>query len=308
MKNRSGSGYKSGRGNWGAFTMAKQLRSVVVTGVSSGIGLATAKSLLGAGFRVFGSVRKDEDARRVSSELGERFTPLVFDVTDEKAVKTAAARVRSALNGQTLAGLVNNAGIAVAGPLVYLPIADFRNQLEVNLTGVMVTTQAFAPLLGVDRSLKGKPGRIVNLSSVSGRRATPFLGPYAASKFGLEGLSAALRQEMLVFGIDVIVVAPGMVSTPIWDKANELDVEPYATTAFASPIENVRFMAVKQGKAGLPPDKIGDVIRRAVTARFPKPRYEVSRPGMGKLVLSLLSQRTIDRLTANAIGLRRLRN
>jgi NAD(P)-dependent dehydrogenase (short-subunit alcohol dehydrogenase family) len=288
--------------------MAKQKRSVVVTGVSTGIGLATAKSLLAAGFRVFGSVRRDEDAKRLSGELGEGFAPLLFDVTDEKAVKTAAARVRSALAGQTLAGLVNNAGIAVAGPLVYLPIADFRKQLEVNLTGVMVTTQAFAPLLGVDRSLKGRPGRIVNISSVSGRRASPFLGPYAASKFGLEGLSEALRQEMMVFGIDVIVVAPGMVATPIWDKASTLDIEPYATTAFAGPIENVRFMAVKQGKAGLPAERIGDVVRRAVSARFPKPRYEVSRPGLGKVFMSLLSQRSIDRMTARAIGLRRVRN
>lgn len=288
--------------------MAKQQRSVVVTGVSTGIGLATAKSLLAAGFRVFGSVRRDDDARRLTGELGSGFSPLLFDVTDERAVKTAAARVRSALAGQTLAGLVNNAGIAVAGPLVYLPIADFRKQLEVNLTGVMVTTQAFAPLLGVDRSLKGKPGRIVNISSVSGRRASPFLGPYAASKFGLEGLSEALRQEMLVFGIDVIVVAPGMVATPIWDKASTLDIEPYATTAFAGPIENVRFMAVKQGKAGLPAERIGDVVRRAVSARFPKTRYDVSRPSLGKVVLSLLSQRSIDRMTARAIGLRRVRN
>lgn len=295
-------------GDWGAFTMAKHQKSVVVTGVSSGIGLATAKEFLSAGFRVFGSVRKEEDARRLAAELGAGFSPLVFDVTDEKAVKTAASRVRSALNGQTLSALVNNAGIAVAGPLVYLPIADFRKQLDVNLTGVMVTTQAFAPLLGVDRSLKGKPGRIVNISSVSGRQATPFLGPYAASKFGLEGLSEALRQEMMVFGIDVVVVAPGMVATPIWDKAEALDVEPYATTAFAGPIENVRFMAVKQGKTGLPAEKIGQVVRRAVTARYPKPRYEVSRGGMGKLVLSLLSRRTIERLTANAIGLKRIRN
>lgn len=262
---------------------------------------------MSAGFRVFGSVRKDEDARRLAAELGAGFSPLVFDVTDEKAVKTAASRVRSALNGQTLAALVNNAGIAVAGPLVYLPIADFRKQLDVNLTGVMVATQAFAPLLGVDRSLKGKPGRIVNISSVSGRRASPFLGPYAASKFGLEGLSEALRQEMRVFGIDVIVVAPGMVATPIWDKADALDVEPYATTPFAAPIENVRFMAVKRGKAGLPADRIGQVIRQAVTARFPRVRYEVSRPGVGKLVLSLLSQRTVERMTANAIGLKRVR-
>lgn len=294
-------------GDWGAFTMAKHQRSVVVTGVSSGIGLATAKEFLAAGFRVFGSVRKEEDARRLSAELGAGFSPLVFDVTDEKAVKTAAARVRSALNGQTLAALVNNAGIAVAGPLVYLPIADFRKQLDVNLTGVVVATQAFAPLLGVDRALKGKPGRIVNISSVSGRQASPFLGPYAASKFGLEGLSEALRQEMMVFGIDVVVVAPGMVATPIWDKAEAIDVEPYATTAFAGPIENVRFMAVKQGKSGLPPEKIGQAVRKAVTARRPKPRYEVRRGGMGKLVLSLLSRRTVERLTANAIGLKRIR-
>lgn len=287
--------------------MARTQRSVVVTGVSSGIGLATARTLLSAGFKVFGSVRKDEDARHLAATLGAGFSPLLFDVTDEKAVKTAAARVRSALNGQTLAALVNNAGIAVAGPMVYLPLADFRRQLDVNLTGTLVATQAFAPLLGVDRSLKGKPGRIVNISSVSGRKASPFLGPYAASKFGLEGLSDALRQEMSVFGIDVVVVAPGMVATPIWDKANEISLEPYATTAFAGPIENVRFMAVKQGKSGLPPDAIGRVIRKAITARHPKPRYEVSRPSLGKLVMGLLSERTIDRLTANAIGLKRAR-
>lgn len=287
--------------------MGKTQKSVVITGVSSGIGLATARTLLAAGFRVYGSVRKEEDAKRLSAELGTGFFPLVFDVTDEKAVKTAAARVRSALNGETLTALINNAGIAVAGPVVYLPVADFRKQLDVNLTGVVITTQAFAPLLGVDKGLKGKPGRVVNISSASGKRASPFLAPYAASKFGLEGLSEALRQEMMVYGIDVIVVAPGMVATPIWDKAKDIDIEPYATTAFASSIENVKFMAVKQGKAGLPAERIGQVVRRAVTSRFPKPRYDVSRPSMGKVILSLLSQRTIDRLTANAIGLKRIR-
>jgi NAD(P)-dependent dehydrogenase (short-subunit alcohol dehydrogenase family) len=287
--------------------MAGKKRSVVVTGASSGIGHAAVQSLIKAGFRVYGSVRKDEDAKRLAAEFGADFAPLVFDVTDEKAVKTAAARVRSALEGETLAGLVNNAGIAVAGPLVYLPVEEFRRQLDVNLTGVVVTTQAFAPLLGVDRSLKGKPGRIINISSGAGRKASPFLGPYAASKFGLEGLSEALRQEMMVFGIDVVVVAPGSVATPIWDKAGELDVTPYATTAYAKPIENVRFMAIKQGKAGLPAEKLGQVVVRSLTARWPQTRYAVSRPSIGKLILSLLSQRTIDRITANAIGLKRMR-
>ena len=279
----------------------------MVTGASSGIGHATVKALIASGFKVYGSVRRDEDAKRLAAEFGADFAPLVFDVTDEKAVKTAAARVRSALEGETLAGLVNNAGIAVAGPLAYLPIDDFRRQLDVNLTGVVVTTQAFAPLLGVDRSLKGKPGRIINISSGSGRKASPFLGPYAASKFGLEGLSEALRQEMMVFGIDVVVVAPGSVATPIWDKASELDVTPYATTAYAKPIENVRFMAIKQGKAGLPAEMLGKVVARSLTTRWPRLRYAVSRPSIGKVILSLLSQRTIDRITANAIGLKRIR-
>ena len=287
--------------------MAKTQKSVVITGVSSGIGFAAAKALTTSGFRVFGSVRKDDDAKRLAAELGLNFSPLIFDVTDEKAVKTAAARVRSALNGETLSGLVNNAGIAVAGPLVYLPIDDFRKQLDINLTGVVIATQAFAPLLGVDKGLKGKPGRIVNISSGSGKKASPFLAPYAASKFGLEGLSEALRQEMMVFGIDVIVIAPGMVATSIWDKASEIDMAPYATTAFAKSIENVRFMALKQGKQGLPAEKIGQVVKLALTARSPKPRYAISKPSVAKYILALLSQRTIDRMTANAIGLKRIK-
>lgn len=287
--------------------MAKTQKSVVITGASTGIGYAAARLLTNSGFRVFGSVRRDEDAKRLSAELGPNFSPLIFDVTDEKAVKTAASRVRSALNGETLSGLVNNAGIAVAGPLVYLPIEEFRKQLDINLTGVVIATQAFAPLLGVDKGLKGKPGRIINISSGSGKKASPFLAPYAASKFGLEGLSEALRQEMMVFGIDVIVIAPGMVATPIWDKAGELDLAPYSTTAFAKPIENVRFMALKQGKLGLPAEKIGQAVRHALTARSPKARYAISKPSIGKFIMSLLSQRTIDRMTANAIGLKRIR-
>ncbi len=277
----------------------------MITGVSTGIGWGAAQALTSAGFRVFGSVRKEEDAKRVAAALGPNFVPLTFDVTDEKAVKLAAARVRSALNGETLMGLVNNAGIAVAGPLVYLPIDEFRKQLEVNLTGVVIATQAFAPLLGVDRSLKGKPGRIINISSGSGRKASPFLGPYSTSKFGLEGLSEALRQEMMVFGIDVIVVAPGAVATPIWDKAEAVDTARYATTAYARPLEIVRAMAIKSGRAGLSPEKLGAVIKQALTARNPKTRYAVSRHSTANMLLSLLSQRTIDRLTANAVGLKR---
>ena len=172
-------------------------------------------------------MRKKADADRLAAEFGARFVPLLFDVTDEAAVKAAAGEVRAALAGETLAGLVNNAGVAIAGPFFHLPIADFRRQMEINVIGVVTVTQAFAPLLGADRALKGKPGRIVNISSVGGQVASPFVSPYNASKFAVEGLSEGLRRELLPFGIDVIVIAPGAVATPIWSKAEEVDITAY---------------------------------------------------------------------------------
>ena len=144
------------------------MRSVVITGTSTGIGWGAAKVLIANGFRVFGSVRKCADAERLKAEFGSAYVPLLFDVTDAGAVKAAAAEVRAALAGETLAGLVNNAGVAVAGPLLELPVEEFRQQIEINLIGV-VRTQAFAPLLGTDRALKGNPGRIVNIGSVGGQ-------------------------------------------------------------------------------------------------------------------------------------------
>ncbi len=155
-------------------------------------------------------------------EFGDQFTPLLFDVTDAAAVNRAAKETAAALGNATLAGLVNNAGIAVAGPLLHLDIDELRHQLEVNVTGQLIVTQAFASLLGADSSRSGEPGRIVMITSVGGRNANPFMGPYNASKFALEGLSESLRRELMIFGIDVIVVAPGAVATPIWDKAEQM--------------------------------------------------------------------------------------
>src|SRR5258708_12899264 len=168
------------------------MRSVVITGTSTGIGHAAAKVLIGHGFRVFGSVRKQADADVVKAEVGANFVPLVFDVTDESAVNAAAQDVRRALNGEPLAGLVNNAGIAVSGPLLELPVADFRRQMEVNVMGPVIATKAFAPLLGADPSLKGPRGRIVMISSVSGTNGNPILSPYCTSTPPIEGLSERL--------------------------------------------------------------------------------------------------------------------
>jgi NAD(P)-dependent dehydrogenase (short-subunit alcohol dehydrogenase family) len=207
------------------------MQSVVATGVSTGIGWGIMKALLQYGVRVFGSVRRAQDAERLSKAFGERFIPLFFDVTEEATVQ-AAKQVRQQLNGETLFGPVNNAGIATPGPLIHLPTDDFRHQLEVNLVSVLIVTKAFVPLLGSDRSLHRKPGRITNMSSVSGRIRYPFVGAYAASKHGLEGFSETLRRELMLYEIDVIVTGPGSVATPTWDKAEQADLSTYADTEY----------------------------------------------------------------------------
>lgn len=280
------------------------MQTVVITGVSTGIGHAAAKVMIARGFRVFGSVRNDADAQRVQTELGENFAPLIFDVVDPKAIAEAAACVRDALAGATLAGLVNNAGIAVSGPLLEVPERDYRKQLEVNLVGPFLVTQAFAPLLGADRELRGAPGRIVNISSVAGLRAMPFLGPYAASKFGLEGYSEALRRELMLFGIDVIVIGPGPVKTAIWDKAEDLDIAQYANSPYRPILERFQKVFVSQGRDGYPADRLGELVCTALTTAKPKVRYAaVKGRMMEKLMMRVASPRTLDRAIAKMLGL-----
>jgi hypothetical protein len=277
------------------------MNSVVVTGASTGIGEATARVLVGRGMRVFGSVRRQDDGARLAGELGERFVPLIFDVTDEAAVAAGAAAVAAALGDETLAGLVNNAGIAVPGPLLHLPIADFRKQLEVNLTGQLIATQAFAPLLGADRTRRGGPGRIVMMSSIGGRNASPFMGAYATSKFGLEGFSESLRRELMVHGIDVIIIAPGAIATPIWDKADALDPAAFAHTPYASALVLAK-QWIANGRKGLPAAAIGETVYTALTARRPKFRYTVTPSPLEFLMVRRLPKRTVDRIIAKRLG------
>jgi NAD(P)-dependent dehydrogenase (short-subunit alcohol dehydrogenase family) len=279
------------------------MQSVVVTGVSTGIGWGITKILIQHGFRVFGSVRKTQDAERLSREFGEQFVPLLFDVTDEAAVQSAAQHVREQLHGETLFGLVNNAGIAAPGPLIHLPTEDFRYQLEVNLVSVLIVTKAFVPLLGVDRSLRGLPGRIINMSSVSGKSAFPFVGAYAASKHGLEGFSETLRRELMLYGIDVIVVGPGPIATPIWDKAEQADISLYANTDYVEPARRAQEYMIRSGRSGLPPEKVGEIVWHALTSRRPRVRYTVARDSfLRQSIQSLLPKRLIDKIVARALG------
>jgi NAD(P)-dependent dehydrogenase (short-subunit alcohol dehydrogenase family) len=279
------------------------MRSVVITGASTGIGWATAKLLLDRGFRVFGSARKPADAARLKTEFGANFTPLLFDVTDEAAVLAAAREVRSVLGGETLAGLVNNAGIAVAGPVLELAADEFRRQMDVNVIGPIIATQAFGPLLGSDRSLKGPKGRIVMVSSVAGKNGNPLSSAYSASKHALEGLSESLRREMMLFGIDVIIVAPGPVKTPIWSKAEEVDISAYRNSPYLPALEGARKFTKHFSEIGLPAEKIAQTIAGALTSANPKVRYQVTPDPMRHLITGLLPKRIVDRIIARRLGL-----
>lgn len=283
------------------------MRSVVVTGTSTGIGYATARVLTGQGIGVFGSVRREADAERLQRELGSLFTPLLFDVTDGPAVARAAERVSRQLHGRTLFGLVNNAGVAFPGPLLHLPIEDFRQQLEVNLTAQLFVTQTFAPLLGADAARKGAPGRVVMMSSVGGRNGSPFLGAYSASKFGLEGMSESLRRELMVHGIDVIIIAPGAIATPIWDKADALDVKRFEHTPYSSALQIMKDFALESGRRGLPAEVIGRTVLTALTSSRPKTRYTVTPEPVRWLIGQWLPKRTVDRIIARRFGWNRTR-
>jgi hypothetical protein len=278
--------------------------AAVVTGASSGIGRAVAKSLAAAGWRVFGSVRKESDARDAAADVGLLFTPLMFDVTDETAIKAAAETVRSALKGRTLQGLVNNAGVAVAGPVRYLDLDDLQRQLDINLFGVIRTTQAFLPMLGADRSFQGPPGKIVNMSSVAGELASPFMAPYAISKHALEALSKSLRVELLKHGVDVVVVGPGAIRTPIWAKADEINVDRYRGTEYHEDLKKLRDAMQEFGASGLEPNAVGDLLRDILTGKKRGARYAILRNKLLMWTLPrMIGPRALAKATARRFGL-----
>jgi NAD(P)-dependent dehydrogenase (short-subunit alcohol dehydrogenase family) len=271
--------------------------TVLVTGASTGIGEATVFHLATLGFDAVGAVRKDEDAERLEAR-GVRTVRI--DVTD--AGQIAAAR--DSLGDTPLAGLVNNAGIAVAAPLEFLPMDSLRKQLEINLIGQAAVTQAFLP------SLRAARGRIVNVSSIGGRVALPLVGAYNASKFGLEGMSDALRRELRQHGVDVILIEPGGVKTPIWNKAEKLademleDVPPEAERLYGKMIAAVRAGTQKIAtETGSEASEVAEAIGTALTASRPRTRYLVgSDAKMRARMAKVLPDRVMDRLIGRALG------
>jgi len=281
-------------------------RDAVVTGASTGIGRGAVRVLAGHGWRVFAGVRKPADADLLRQEFGDKVAPVLFDVTDAAAVRAAAAEVRARLGGRTLQGLVNNAGMAAGGPLAYEPVDEIRRVFEVNVFGAVTVSQAFIPLLGADRALTGGPGRIVNITSVAGRLAPPFLGDYAMSKHALEAFTDSLRRELMIYGIDVIAIGPGAVATPIWDKAEKADETAYANTDYAAVLKKFKDYFIADGRKGLPPGRIGEAIHRALTAPKPRARYAVVPNRLVNWTIpTLLPKRVVDRLIAKRLGLTR---
>jgi len=251
-------------------------KDVVVTGVSTGIGWGTTKVLVSKGFRVFGSVRKQADADRLEREFGKGFVPLLMDITDADAVHQAAQKVGSMIGDRNLAGLVNNAGIVVSGPLLYLRPSEYRRQLEANMISPLVVIQAFAPLLGMDKKRQGPAGRIVNISSTGAKVAIPLIGGYSSSKAGLEGMSDALRQELMLFGIDIVIIEPGTVNTAMYDKGEKEDLSEFKRTEYWEAVQNFQKYIVTEARAnGLPPERLGEAARVALTTAKPKARYAV---------------------------------
>lgn len=279
------------------------MKHVVVTGASTGIGHATVAELLKQGFAVFGSVRTTAAAEQLAHEFGPDFTPLLFDVTREDQVREAAARVRDRVGSQGLWGLVNNAGISRPGPLSEIPTSAVREQLEVNVMGVVHVTKAFLPSLGMQAGHAQPPGRIVNISSVSGRIAYPFMGPYAASKHALEAISDSWRRELMLYGIDVIVIEPGAIDTPIWDKAATISSD-FATSDFGPILKNMDLRGAKL--TALPVERVSRVICRALCCRHPRARYVIPDKWWKYWILPrILPDRWLDRIIARMLGLKR---
>lgn len=283
------------------------MRSALVTGASTGIGRATAQRLDRGGWRVFAGVRKQEDAEALAAAGSERLVPLILDVTEQGQIEAATERIGG--EAGALHGLVNNAGIAVPGPLETLPIDDFRRQVEVNLTAQVAVTQAMLPLIRRAPTVGGDRGRIVFVSSIGGRVAFPIAGAYHAAKFGIEAVGDVFRQELMPWDISVSIVEPGSIDTPIWERGQrEADAIGDRTSdaqeqLYGQAIEAFRRVTRKTAERGISPEKVAEAIEHALSAGRPHSRYLVGADAKLQARLGpAVPTRLWDRLVAYMMG------
>ena len=278
------------------------MRSVLVTGASTGIGRATALRLDGSGWRVFAGVRKEADAESLRQEASPNLVPVILDVTDPEQIAAAAERIEAESEGG-LDGLVNNAGVAVPGPLETIPLEDLRHQLEVNLVAYVAVTQAMLP------AIRRAEGRIVFLASIGGRIAFPFGGPYHASKFATEAIGDVFRQELRPWGIEVAIIEPGSIDTPIWgrgqDKAEEIEAKsPQTNLLYGAALDKFRKVIEDTAERGIPPEKVAKAIAHALESSRPKTRYLVGLDAKVQArIQPFIPTRLFDRIVARQLNL-----
>jgi NAD(P)-dependent dehydrogenase (short-subunit alcohol dehydrogenase family) len=278
------------------------MRSAVITGSSTGIGRACALALADRGFKVFAGVRRAEDGEALVAATAGELEPLIVDVTDADSIAAAAERVGQATGGR-LAGLVNNAGTVVPGPVEAIELDELRRQLEVNVIGQVAVTQAFLPLVRAAR------GRIVLMSSIGGRMALPYISAYNASKHALEAIGDSLRQEMRQFGVEVALIEPGSIATPFWGKG--LDeaprireaMDPELLELYGGDLERVEAASEKAAARGIPPERVAEAVVDALTAERPRTRYLVGSDARIRAVMrKVVPDRIMDRLVARELS------
>lgn len=279
--------------------MARDKGAVLVTGASTGIGRATALELDRRGFRVFAGVRKKQDADSLRAEGSEDLAPVTIDVAKQASITRSCTQIQRKVGAQGLYGLVNNAGIGHGGPVEHIDMKAFRKVIDVNLNGQVAVTKAFLPLLRKSEP----PGRIVYITSIGGRVAYPFMSPYHAAKFGLEGFADSVRREVRPFGLKVIVIEPGSIDTEIWRKGDEAVDEvraglpKSAEKDYGAALEGFVAATRDTAERGIPPEKVATVIRKALTRRFPDTRYRVGLDARISFITSrLLGDRLFDRV------------
>ena len=272
------------------------MENIIITGVSTGIGYSLTNIFLNKGFRVFGSVRKQADAERLKSEFGGDFHALQFDVTDHNAVAASVSEIEPMIRDEGLAGLINNAGIAVGGTVMHTPIKEYQRQFDVNLFGAIAVTKAFLPMLGAVKNYTRKPGKIINMSSVSGVIAFPFLSPYCSSKFALEAFSDSLRRELLMYGIDVIKIAPGPIKTPIWRKSEMVSQDEIVASDYGPGFLKFQEFVKNSVKGAMGSDELAKKVFDVFMKKRPKTRYTFRNSKFAKYTIPryLISPRILD--------------
>jgi len=282
------------------------MRAILVTGVSTGIGKAIAEELLKSDFIVIGSVRKENDGKTLKEEHKNLFFEVIFDVTKKEEIENGKKEVEKILSetNSSLCSVINNAGIAIGGPVRYLDVDHFRKQFEVNFFGLIEVTKCFLDLL-IDNNKYKMKNKIINIGSISGKRSYPFVAPYTSSKHALEGFSDALRRELLLHDIDVVLIEPGPIKTPIWDKVPNIEDNPFLKTEYEIPLRRFNKGYLKAIESdGYQPSIIGEKVVEIMQTNKPKTRYVITpRIFKNYLIPGFLPDRFVDRLIGKMLGL-----